>query len=57
MVRIYVTLIPCSSVVTNYSSAHHSDANITIDQNWDTVEGIASESLDKGSIWYVYYVR
>ena len=54
MVGIYVTWISCSSVVTNYRLAHHSDASITIDQHWDTVEGTALESLVKYSIWYVY---
>ena len=39
--------------MTNYSSAHDSDASITIDQHWDTVDDTALESLDKDSIWYV----
>ena len=45
--------LPCRCV-TNYSSAHDSDASITIDQHWDTVEDTALESLDKDSVWYVY---
>ena len=54
MVRIYVTWISCSSVVTNYNSAHDRNASITIDQHWNNVEETALESLDKDSIWYVY---
>ena len=51
MVRIYVAWLSCTSVGTNYSVAHDNDASITIEQHWDTIEGTALESLDKGSLW------
>ena len=44
--------LPCRSV-TNYSSAHDSDASVTIDQHWDIAgdQEMALDTLDKDSVW------
>lgn len=45
--------LPCRSV-TNFRSAHDSDASVTIDKYWDIVgnQETALPDLDKDEIWY-----
>ena len=45
--------LPCRSV-TNFRSAHDSDASITIDKYWDIAgnQETALPDLDRDEIWY-----